>query len=106
LAVLAATGRVRAWRDEFPTTLRWLIGVALLLAVLILTVFSPVVDPGAMADFDPDTVAFPALFTAHVLLAGFLFAWWALGWPQPLARFLRLETATPPDLLLGLQVGA
>ncbi len=106
LAALAATGRVRAWRDEFPGTVRWLIAVALLLGVLILTVFYPLVDPNAAAAFDPEHVTFPLLFTGHFLLTGFLLAWWALGWPQPLARFLRLETATPPDLLLGLQVGA
>lgn len=105
LAALAAAGRVRAWRDEFPSTARWLVGLAALLAVLILTVFYPTVEPGAAADVDPETLWFPALFAAHVVLVGFLLAWWLLGWPQPLLRFLRLETASPPDLLLGLRVG-
>jgi membrane protease YdiL (CAAX protease family) len=105
LVAFALTGRLRCLREEFANWPRRGFALLLLWVVLVLTVFYPTIDPGSAADVDPETLWFPALFTAHLLLVGFLVLWWSLAYPQPLLRFIRLETATPPDLGFGLQVG-
>jgi membrane protease YdiL (CAAX protease family) len=105
LVAFALTGRLRCVREEFATQPRRALALLLLWVVLVLTVFYPTIDPGTAADIDPETLWFPALFTTHIVLTGFLVLWWALAYPQPLLRFIRLETASPADLPLGLQVG-
>lgn len=105
LIAFALTGRLRCVPEEFATLPRRALALLLLWVVLVLTVFYPTIDPGGAADVDPETLWFPTLFTAHILLVGFLVLWWSLAYPQPLLRFIRLEAATPPDLALGLRVG-
>ncbi|MDX2170556.1 MAG: type II CAAX endopeptidase family protein [Deltaproteobacteria bacterium] len=106
LLAFAVSGRLRCLREEFANLPRRAAALLLLWVVLVLTVFYPTIEPGDAAAIDPETLWFPALFTTHLVLVGFLLLWWALAYPQPLLRFIRLETATPPDLPLGLQVGA
>jgi membrane protease YdiL (CAAX protease family) len=106
LLAFAASGRLACVREEFPTWPRRAIALVLFWAILVATVFYPTVSPGEAANVDPETLWFPALFTGHVLLCGFLFVWWWLAWPQPFLRFIRLETATPADIALGVRVGA
>lgn len=105
LLALAASGRLACIREEFPSWPRRAVALALLWAILVATVFYPTVSPGEAAEVDPATMWFPALFVGHLLLCGFLLVWWRLAWPQPFLRFIRLETATPADLPLGLRVG-
>lgn len=105
LLAFAVSGRLSCLRDEFANLPRRGAALLLLWAVLVLTVFYPTVEPGDAAAIDPETLWFPALFLTHVMLVGFLLAWWGLAYPQPLLRFIRLETATPPDLMFGLRVG-
>jgi membrane protease YdiL (CAAX protease family) len=102
---LAWSGRLGRWREEFPSAWRYAAGL-LLAGILAVTVYAPTVSPGEAADVDPETIWFPSLFTGHLLLAIFLQAWWMLGWPMPLRRFLRLEGGTRDDVTLGLAVGA
>lgn len=106
LALLAATGRLRSLREEFPSPLTWGLALLALFTVLVTTVFYPTVAPGHVADVDTATLAFPTLFLGHLLLVAFLFGWWRLGWPQPLGRFLRLEQTTARDVVFGFGVGA
>ena len=104
-AALAWTGRLRRLREEFPSGWRYGLGLLLLAGVLGVTVFGPTVSPGEAAEIDPETLWFPTLFTAQLLLAIFLQSWWMLGWPMPLSRFLRLEGATTDDVSFGIAVG-
>jgi membrane protease YdiL (CAAX protease family) len=105
-AALAWSGRLRRMREEFPNVGRYAVGLLLLAGILAVTVFAPTVSPGEAADVDPTAMWFPTLFTGHLLLAIFLQAWWMLGWPLPLPRFLRLEGGTRADVRFGLAVGA
>jgi len=106
VALLGATGRLRAMREEFSGALPWLVALLAFFVVLVATVFYPTVAPGAAADVDTATLWFPSLFIGHVLLLAFLGAWWRLAQPQPLRRFLRLEAVPLVDVLFGLRVGA
>ncbi len=105
LIALAVSGRLVCVREEFASWPRRGLALVLLWVVLVLTVFYPTVEPGAAAAIDVDTIWFPSLFIAHVLLTAFLLVWWMLAYPQPLLRFIRLEPAAPPDLLYGLRLG-
>jgi len=106
VALLGATGRLRAMREEFSGALPWILALLAFFVVLVATVFYPIVVPGAAAAVDTATLWFPTLFIGHVLLLAFLWAWWSLAWPQPLTRFLRLEALPLVDVLFGLRVGA
>ncbi len=105
LAFLALGGRLFCLREEFATPARSAVAAILLWGILAAAVFHPVVSPGALAEVDPEGLPFAALFAGHALLSAFLTAWWALAWPQPVWRFLYLETASPSDVWFGLQVG-
>ncbi|MGD9762482.1 MAG: lysostaphin resistance A-like protein [Candidatus Binatia bacterium] len=105
LVLLAVTGRLACVREEFPTAARRIAALVLLWGILSVAVFHPVVSPGAAAQVDPDGLPFAALFAGHVLLAGFLAAWWRLAYPEPLRRFLRLETASSADVGFGVRIG-
>lgn len=102
---LGWTGRLRRLREEFPSRWRFALGLLLLAAILAIVVWGPTVSPGEAAAVDPETMWFPELFTGQLLIAIFLQAWWMLGWPMPLRRFLRLEGATAQDVRFGLFVG-
>ena len=105
LLALAASGRLRCVREEFASWPRRAAALLLLWGILSTTVFYATVAPGDAMAIDTETLWFPSLFVAHALLAGFLLIWWALAHPQPLLRFLRLETAAPGDFAFGLRVG-
>ena len=104
-ALLAWSGRLRTLAEEFPTRPRAALGLLLLAGILTVIVFYPTVYPGAAADVDPATMWFPSIFAGHVVILIFLQAWWMLGWPMPVPRFLRLEGATLADVGLGIRVG-
>lgn len=105
-AALGWTGRLRLLREEFPTGWRFALGLTLFAAIMAIVVWGPAVSPGEAADVDPAAMWFPQLFTGQLFIAIFLQAWWMLGWPMPLRRFLRLEGATAQDVTFGLFVGA
>jgi len=105
LLALAASGRLMCVREEMPTWPRRIAALLLLWVILVATVFYPTVSPGDAADVSPETMWFPMLFAGHVILCAFLLVWWRLAWPQPFLRFIRLETAAPADIPLGLGVG-
>jgi membrane protease YdiL (CAAX protease family) len=105
-AALGWSGRLRLLREEFPSRWRFAVGLVLLAVILAIVVWGPTVSPGEAADVDLDTMWFPQLFTGQVFIAIFLQAWWMLGWPLPLRRFLRLEGATAQDVTFGLFIGA
>lgn len=105
LAALAASGRLRFLAEEIPTWPRRLIALALLWGVLVACVITPTISPGEMADVDPATIWFPSIFLGHLVLSGFLVAWWLLAWRMPLPRFLRLEGAARGDVRFGIMVG-
>jgi membrane protease YdiL (CAAX protease family) len=105
LAVLALSGRLVCLREEFATPARSAAAALLFWGILAAAVFHPVVSPGALAEVNPDDLPFAALFAGHALLTAFLATWWLLAWPQPLRRFLHLETASASDLRFGMRVG-
>lgn len=105
LVALAVGGRLIFVREEFATPARRAIAATLLWGILAAAVFYPVVSPGALAEVDPETLPFAALFVGHVLLSAFLTAWWALAWPQPPLRFLYLQAVSVSDIAFGLRLG-
>lgn len=105
LALLALSGRLICVREEFVTPVRGAVAALLLWGILAVAVFHPVVSPHAVAQIDPDTLPFAALFAGHALLIAFLAAWWTLAWPEPVRRFLHLETAAASELAFGLRIG-
>lgn len=105
LALLRRSGRLAFVAAELPSPSRRVVGLGLLWAILLACVFYPTVMPGDAAAIDPATVWFPALFTAHALLLGFLFAWWRLSGSPDLRRFLHWNDASLGVVRLGLAVG-
>jgi membrane protease YdiL (CAAX protease family) len=105
LALLAATRRLRFVAEEFPPGRRRFGAILLLLAVLTTCIFHPAVAAEAGKTLDPEVLWFPGLFLGHLVLAGFLFAWWRLAFPVPLLDFLRLRDLRAGDLAYGLRLG-
>jgi len=106
LGLLALAGRLRFVADELRDPFRRTIGTLLLAAVLTICVFYPAVS-GDAAEIDVDEIYFPSLFMGHLVLGGFLFAWWALLHTRvSLGRFLRLDGPRFEDIQRGIWVGA
>ena len=106
LALLRATGRLGFLSREFPSAPRRLVAAALFLAVIAACIFYPAVSAEDVGAIDPADLWFPALFLGHVVLVGFLFAWWRLRGDVRLSEFLRLDRLEPGDLRRGLLLGA
>ena len=89
LGLIARRRPPRIALERFPSGRRRVVAIALLIAVLALTVFLPLrglASPAGPADLDH--VSFPSLFAAHAVLGAFLVGWWGLaGFPRP-RRFL------------------
>jgi membrane protease YdiL (CAAX protease family) len=106
LVLLTPSGRLQFLALELPARRSQLIGTFLLWGVLAVCIFYPTVSADDAAAIEPSEVWFPSLFIGHALMGSFLFVWWRLRPPQPLAQFLRIEHVTAQDVRLGLRVGA
>ena len=106
LALLGVGGRLAFLATEIPSRGRRIAALGLLLAVLVTCVFYPAVSPGDAVNVDPQTIWFPTLFIAQLVLSGFLVIWWVLARPISARRFLRLEHSSWADLSYGLKQGA
>ena len=106
VALLLVTGRLRALRAEFDNTPRAVIAFALFAGVLALCVFYPAVTADTASKIDMHTVSLPELFLGHAVLTIFLLGWWLLRTPEPLLRFLHLDTFVARDLSYGIWLGA
>jgi membrane protease YdiL (CAAX protease family) len=106
LALLGVGGRLRFLATEIPSRRRRIAALGLLWAVLVACVFNPAVSPGDAVDVDPQTIWFPTLFVAHLVLSAFLVLWWFLAQPMSARRFLRIEHLSRADVSYGLKLGA
>jgi membrane protease YdiL (CAAX protease family) len=101
-------GRWRAvlLQDGFSTRNRRSTAVALLGAVLLLTVVIPFA--GGLAGGAPETknLTIVSLFAVHLILIAFLALYYLLSGRRPLAEFLHLQSARPAaDLSSGILIG-
>jgi membrane protease YdiL (CAAX protease family) len=91
LAVLHLAGRLAFLRQELARAWQRWLGLALLFAVLAAAVFYPVATAGDVLHLDPAAIAFPEIFSGHLLLVAFLVAWWALSGRPSWQTFLHLS---------------
>lgn len=103
---LVASGRL-ALRQELGSTARMAVGAVLLVLVLTLTVYTPVVAFGRVADIDMARLNLPLLFLGHFVLAAFVLFWWLLRRdPASLTEYLSLRRHDRASLLrYGLIAG-
>ena len=105
VGALALAG-LRPYVDEFQRRWRQTLAACLLVAILAVAVVAPVTAFGEWQDIDPDLIWFPTLFAGHVLLAGFLCAWWSLRGDLSIFKFLSLSSAQLGDKLRhGVRAG-
>jgi membrane protease YdiL (CAAX protease family) len=90
LVGLRVSGRLDFVTDELRGTWRRWVGLAMLFAILALAVFYPVATFGEAAEFDPVDVNFWALFAGHLVLLGFLLAWWLVSGRPAWREYLSL----------------
>lgn len=95
----------RRLRDEFDSGARAAVGFVLLAAVLVLCVFYPAATADSI-HIDLQAVSLPDLFIGHAVLTIFLLGWWLLRRPEPLLRFLHLDTFVVSDIGYGVWLGA
>ena len=105
ILILAATGRLRTIAREFPTRQRLSLCLACLWIVVYAAIALPAVMSGSRSEMPVADLAFPSLFTGHLILATFLFIWWRLRRPTTLRRFLRVSGASVDDIPGGIGLG-
>lgn len=106
LSFVRARSRAVLAQDGFGEGGRRAIVLALLGAVLLLTVALPFA--GGLAGGKPDTrdLTLVSLFAVHVLLAFFLVSYFLLSSRRPLSDFLRLRSERPvADFSSGILIG-
>lgn len=107
LSFARARSRAVFAEDGFREPGRRTLAVALLAAVLLLTVAIPFA--GGFAGAQPDTadLTIVSLFAVHAILIFFLSCYFALSSRRSLADFLKLKSARPiADLSSGILIGA
>ncbi len=105
LAALALVGRLRFLILDFAALWRRAVAVLMLAAILMLVVFYPVAG-GPSAAENPALPRFPALFSAHILLVGFLAGWWQLQRrPSPRAFVALALDHVAEDMRYGVWLG-
>jgi membrane protease YdiL (CAAX protease family) len=107
LSFLRARSRAAFDQDGFPTVAARTAALALLAAVLLLTVAIPFAVGLAAAEPDARKLSFVSLFFVHAVLAGFLVIYYVLSGHRSVAEFFRLRSARPvSDLAAGVFIGA
>jgi len=107
LAFVRARSRAVFARDGFTERSRRVLAMALLAAVLLLTVAIPFA--GGLAGGRPDTAerSLLSLFLVHLILAFFLFCYYVLSGHVSVAEFLKLKSSRPAaDLSAGILIGS
>jgi len=107
LSFARARSRAVFAEDGFHESGRRTLAVALLAAVLLLTVAIPFA--GGFAGAQPDTadLTIVSLFAVHAILIFFLACYYALSGRRSLADFLRIKSVRPiSDLASGVLIGA
>ena len=106
-AVLVAGFLLRALRrrgfeqDAFPTETRKTIGLALLVAVLILCVVAPFASGLSGRPAVPKDLSPVSAFALHAVFLLFLIVWYVLSGRPPLLDFLKIRSGRPVRLLLA-----
>ncbi|HET9795529.1 MAG TPA: CPBP family intramembrane glutamic endopeptidase [Thermoanaerobaculia bacterium] len=106
-AVLVAGFLLRALRrrgfdqDAFPTETRKTIGLALLVAVLILCVVAPFASGLSGRPAEPKDLSPVSAFALHAVFLLFLIVWYVLSGRPPILDFLKIRSGRPVRLLLA-----
>lgn len=90
LALLHFSGRLGFLHQELSRPWQRWAGLASLFGVLTLAVFHPVATAGRVLEIDPAEIDFGELFAGHLLLVGFLLAWWGVSGRPSWRRLLCL----------------
>lgn len=107
LSFLRARSRAVFAQDGFTSPGRRAAAVALLGAVLLLTVAVPFAVGFGGSQPEANELSFVSLFGVHAILALFLLCYYLLSGRGSIAEFLRLRSARPAsDLTAGLFIGA
>jgi membrane protease YdiL (CAAX protease family) len=101
-----ARSRAVFHQDGFTEPSRRVAAIALLAAVLLLTVAVPFAGGLAGGTRETRDLTLVSLFAVHAILIGFLALYWGLSRREPLLDFLKLRSRHPAkDLASGLFVG-
>lgn len=109
IAISFARARSRAVfaEDGFTEPGRRTLAVALLAAVLLLTVAIPFAAGFAGGQPEAENLTVVSLFAVHAILVFFLACYYALSSRRSLADFLKLRSSRPAaDLTAGVMIGA
>ncbi len=99
--LLLALRRKGFEQDAFPTETRKTIGLALLVAVLLLCVVAPFASGLSGRPAEPTNLSPISAFALHALFLAFLVVWYFLSGRPPILDFLKIRSDRPVRLLLA-----